>query len=617
MKLEKVLDNLNSWEKNSFVGIMGEIISKKSPKKKDEIDKIFSESSGDLKSIDNANISRVFGHIEEEFEEYAKTVFANIGSQYDLLTDIISRDGNCIMKEDWFSRLYEKEIKTFEEKKNNFINLLDCEKCEIDEHRKRDYIIYKACLLTAYNNDLENNLEQKITSDEQSILRTLSSQLGLSQEEVRLINYTVIPLNKLDVETAINNLKNIGFAFYSKKLRTVFVADEIVKILRKAKGKEVADKFFRRVLLLLREPQINLICKRYNIDRSTSSEQKIKDIIRKGISFSGVLINDMHKDGTKVSEKKTIVNELCEKGLKISPPLKGVTLEDKVANLISYFENIERDEKVSISLDGYEKLLIEIGEILPSLNQLLKTEFELQEENVLSSNYLLDYNIKPKDVLEIISEIEIKSFCEKKNIKTRGDIIDNILDTYKDAENLYIENYENIGFRNLNLLKENGITIKESDLGVKFEELTKTIFTKLGLNADEALRKKINTSKDKIDLVLNMGNNEVIIVECKTVKECGYNKFSSVSRQLKSYIDLAKINDLKVIKSLLVAPDFSDEFIKECGLDYELNLSLLKASTLVNILNGFKNSKLKHFPHNLLMRDVLIQEDRVLKAIDK
>jgi len=616
MKLEKVLDNLNSWEKNSFIGIIGEIISK-SPKKRQDIDKILSDSSGDLKSIDNANISKVFSHIEEEFEEYVKSVFANIGSQYDLLTDILSRDGNCILKEDWFSRLYEKEVKIFEEKRNHFANLLDNEKSEIDGHRKRDYVIYKKCLITAYNNDADNNLEKKITSDEQSIFLTLSQQLGLSQEEIRLINYTVVPLNKLDVETAINNLKNIGVAFYSKKLRTIYVADEIVKILRKVKGKDVADKFFRRVLLLLREPQINLICKRYNIDRSNSVEQKIKDIISKGISFSEVLINDMHKDDTKVSEKKNVLNELCEKGLKISPALKGVNIDEKVDNLILYFENIERDEKVSISLDRYEKLLIEMGEVLPILNVMLRHEFEFPETTIISSSTLLDYNIKPQDVLEIIPEGDLKRFCGEKGIKTRGDVISNILDAYKDAGNLYIENYENIGFRNFNLLKENGILIKEADIGIKFEELTKTIFTKLGFNVDESLRKNINTKKDKIDIVLNMGNNEVILVECKTVKESGYNKFSSVSRQIKSYIDLAKINNLKVVKSLLLAPDFSDEFVKDCGLDYELNLSLLKASTLINILNGFKNSKLKQFPYNLLMRDVLIQEDRVLKAIDK
>ena len=258
-----------------------------------------------------------------------------------------------------------------------------------------------------------------------------------------------------------------------------------------------------------------------------------------------------------------------------------------------------------------------MGEMLPNLNQQLRNEFELQEEKVLKSNYLLDHNIKPRDVLEIVPEAELETYCKTKQFKIRGDLIQNILDAYKDAANLYLENYENIGFRNLAELKENGVIIKEADLGVKFEELTKIIFTRLGFNVDEKLRKSLNTAKDKIDIVLNIGNNELILIECKTIKESGYNKFSSVSRQLKAYADLAKIKDFKVIKSLLVAPDFSDDFVKDCGLEYELNLSLITASALVNILDGFKKSKLKQLPHNLFMRDVLIQEERILKAIDK
>jgi hypothetical protein len=130
-------------------------------------------------------------------------------------------------------------------------------------------------------------------------------------------------------------------------------------------------------------------------------------------------------------------------------------------------------------------------------------------------------------------------------------------------------------------------------------------------------RKKLNTTKDNIDIVLNLGNNDLILVECKTVKESGYNKFSSVSRQLKAYVDLAKHNDFRVIKFLLVAPDFSDDFVKDCGLEYELNLSLITAATLKKIAEGFKGSKHKAFPHNLLLRDVVIQEDRVLKAIER
>jgi len=53
-------------------------------------------------------------------------------------------------------------------------------------------------------------------------------------------------------------------------------------------------------------------------------------------------------------------------------------LEDKITSLITYFENREKDEKVGISIDGYEKLLIELNEILPELNNQIKEAFELQ-----------------------------------------------------------------------------------------------------------------------------------------------------------------------------------------------------------------------------------------------
>ena len=202
-------------------------------------------------------------------------------------------------------------------------------------------------------------------------------------------------------------------------------------------------------------------------------------------------------------------------------------------------------------------------------------------------------------------------------LKKRGNIILNIMEAYKDSENLYIENYENIGFRDLNALKENGIVIKESELGLRFEDVTKSVFEKLGFNVDEELKKSLNTAKNKIDLVLNLGDEGLIIIECKTVKENGYNKFSSVSRQIKSYIDLATKNEYKVVKSLLVAPDFSDDFVNECDLDFELNLSLITASSLSNILKAFKGSKHKQFPYQLLMKDVLIKEDRIIKAINK
>lgn len=614
MKLEKILDKLGSLEKNSFIKIIDTIILK-NPKNSKEIEKILSSSDKGLKSVDNQNITNIFNLTSAEFTEHIQSEFQEATSQLDILIDIIIRDGNCIMKQDWLSRLYESEIKNIKSKIKSLNSELENDKSEISESRKRDYKIYKSCLSTAYMNDISNNREAKITSDELSIILTLSKQLGLSQEEIKLINYSILPIKKVDILDVINNLKNLGIVFFSKKENTLYVPDEMVRLLRKVRQKEVAEKFYRRTLKLLREPIINQIAKSHNIDKKLNLSQKIEEIIKEGISFTGLLTNEIYKDGTTLTEKKKTLNELCEKGLNIQN-LKGSTLEDKIASLIEYFDNVEKDEKVGISLDGFDKMLSELNLSLPKLNKDLKAQFELQEEFVLTADFLLDYNIKPRDILDLIAEPELTRFIKENGIKQRGEDILNILDHYKDVENLYLENYENVAYRNLNLLKENGIAIKESELGIKFEELTKIIFIGLGLNVDDKFKNQLNTQKDMMDILLNLGNNEIIIVECKTIKEKGYNKFSSVSRQLKAYQNLALKNDLRIVKILLVAPEFSDDFIYDCEMDTEMNLSLLTASTLSKIFDAFKSSKYHEFPH-VLFRDIVINEERILKALSK
>jgi len=616
MKLESLLDKLNSFEKNAFLKIIDGILSEK-PKNFKEIDKILTESSRDLKSVENNHIVRVFDLVKEEFSESIKNEFVKTSSQLDILIDIVIRDGNCILRREWFAKLYEDELKKLQNKIIAFKKDLENEKSEISDKRRRDYKIYKACVEVAYTNDDQNNQERKITTDELSILLTLSQQMGLSQEEVKLINYLIVPIEKQDIDTIINELRLIGVVFYSKKHNTVYIADEVVRILRFIRGKEVADKYFRRVLRMLREPQVNMICREHGIDWRLPLQQKIKEIINEGISFSNILVEDIHKEGTSLNDKKKFINDFSIKQLKLPHALKGSLLEDKIQSLINYFENSEKDEKVGISIDGYEKLVNELGEQIKSLNDTIKKEFQLQEDHVLKSNYLLDFNIKPRDILELIQDKDLIEFCKTKEIKTRGDLFENILESYKDTENLFIENYTQLGYRDLLSLKENGIVIKEAEIGVKFEEVTKSVFEKLGFNVDEPLRKELNTNKDKIDIIINLGHNNLILIECKTVKDNGYNKFSTVSRQLKAYAALAEKNNYKVIKSLLIAPEFSDDFINECGIQYDLNLSLISAITLISILNAFKQSKHKVFPHNLLMRDILIQEDRIIKAISK
>jgi hypothetical protein len=481
MKLEKVLDNLNSFEKNSFLKIIDNL-SSNNPKNSTKIDKILNNlSSKDLRNMDNINISKVFNELEGEFISHVKGEFVKTTSQLDILIDIISREGNSIMKLDWFSRLYEKELNSLSAKIKGFKKSFEDEKSELSDSRKRDYQIYLSCLKTAYQNDDLNNQERKITFDEQSILLTLSTELGLSQEEIKLMNYMIVPVQKQDVEVIINELKSIGIIFFSRKNNAIYVADEVVRLLRKIRGKEVSDKFFRRVLRVLKEPQINLICKQHGIDWKLDLEAKIGEIIKEGISFVELLKNDIHKANSKLTEKKNAINTLIENGLKIETPIKGVLIEEKISNLINYFDEIDKDEKVGISIDGYDKLLQDINVFFPKFSNLLRNHFEFQEENVLKSDFLLDYNIKPRDILELLPEKDLQNFANSKEIKTRGDIIVNLLEGYKDSDNLYLENYENIGFRDLSSLKANGINIKEVDLGGKFEELTKKIFTLLGL----------------------------------------------------------------------------------------------------------------------------------------
>ena len=89
MKLEKILESLNSLEKNSFIKVIDNIIVN-GAKNGNEVDKIIAESDkSGLKHLDNVVISKIFGLIENEFSQLIKTEFVNTSSQLDILIDII------------------------------------------------------------------------------------------------------------------------------------------------------------------------------------------------------------------------------------------------------------------------------------------------------------------------------------------------------------------------------------------------------------------------------------------------------------------------------------------------------------------------------------------------
>ena len=68
MKLEKILDSLNSLEKNSFIKIIDQILSS-DPRHSKEIDKLLSNSDKELKSADSVVVSKIFNLVEDEFSK--------------------------------------------------------------------------------------------------------------------------------------------------------------------------------------------------------------------------------------------------------------------------------------------------------------------------------------------------------------------------------------------------------------------------------------------------------------------------------------------------------------------------------------------------------------------
>lgn len=616
MKLERILERLNSLEKGQFIKIVNNLSSEE--KNNPRLEAILSQADSNLKNADAIQLTQAFDALSERYVSFVMEDYSKVSSQLDILLNIITRDGNCIMRLDWFAKLYEEEIKKQKKAIEVFKADVNADKPSMDPLRVRDYKTFAACLKTAYFNDTASNFSPKITSDEQSILDSLANALELSLDERTMIKYSVLGIKKApNIEDVVAELKDKGLIFLSKKNNVIYVADEVITLARRIRGREIADKYFRRVLLQFKEPQINLICRKHGIDVKLAYNEKLESIIASGVSFSDVLKEDIYKGDVKLVDKKKILSELCDEKLAISPTIKGSTLDDKVNNLIAYFAKLYGDEKIGISTGGYERLLLDIAANIKGAEKTVRESYQLQEEDVMHGEFLTDFNIMPRDVLELFPAESLSALCEAKEIKTRGNIVENILAAYKDTEDLLVENYEAIGFRDINSLKENGIILSEAELGSTFEDVTKYIFGKLGLDVDEKLRKKLNTDKDKMDILLRTGEKSVILVECKTVKENGYNKFSSISRQVKAYKNLLERNDFTVDRIFIVAPDFSDDFVADCGDDFSLPITLLKATSLAAIHNTVKTIGAGRFSIQMLTRDILVQEDRIIRALKK
>jgi hypothetical protein len=619
MRLAKIIDGLNTWEKTPFIKILDSLAD--ASEKKHALESIITDSAGaDLKSVEGDAVAAIYTLLEDEFVAHLEEAFGETSNQFDLLADVLSRDGNAIMSMEWFAQLYEEQLGEIDNEVGAMKEALATGKSSLAPERLKEYRIYQACLETAYNNDIANNSDPKVTADEMSILMTLSKQLHLSSHEVNLINYTVIPCNRRDTMDTVDYLRKLGVLFHQKKTGKLFVADEVVRAMRKVRGREVADKFFRRMLGLLKDAEVNQLCKYHGIPlRGIERDVKVIKLINDGVSFLEAFSEGIYKEDAPVNDRKKRLNEICALGLP-DASLSGSTMEAKVESIIAHFDEVDRDDRIGIAMEGFDQLLRDLESQIPSTQHRIKEVFQLQEDGVMNAEFLVQFNIKPRDVLEILEPKDLSAFIKENGIKTRGMDVLNVLSAYKDTQNLFYENYTALASRDLNSLKEVGIRVKESELGVKFEEVTKAMFEDLGFKVDEALRKQVNTKRDKIDILVSLDDGQVLLVECKTAKESNYNKFSAITRQLNAYRSLLASKEVQVAKCLIVAPDFSEDFVADAEMDYELAPSLLTASSFYAIHSAFKGqSKHKSMPQKLFShaRDVLIDADRVVKAMSR
>ena len=91
----------------------------------------------------------------------------------------------------------------------------------------------------------------------------------------------------------------------------------------------------------------------------------------------------------------------------------------------------------------------------------------------MNPEFLTDYNLGPRDIIYLLTKDELKEFCKQNGISSRGNLISNIINQYRDIQDLYIENFELIGRRDVNFLNEKGLSVKESELGILYEETAK------------------------------------------------------------------------------------------------------------------------------------------------
>lgn len=304
--------------------------------------------------------------------------------------------------------------------------------------------------------------------------------------------------------------------------------------------------------------------------------------------------------------------------------MTSTTLDERVDIIIDNLSSATESEFDALSASGFTALLSTLEKTFEgaspygepeSLSQKLRREFEIEEGEELDTERLRLLDITPHDLLYTLSNEEIRTIRDKLGVSRRGDSRLHLIELFANANDKLIEHYADLARRDLAALKAAGIEIPEGEIGQKFEEITRTILEGLGLTVDEEFRKAVSTPKDRPDIILSIGEEDVIIGEAKTCKRGDFAKYSTTSRQVKAYSRRCENQGRRVLQVLIIAPSFSDDFVESAEMDTEVNISLLTASGLKLIYDAYTAKRHPNFSANLLTKGGLLKAELIARNI--
>lgn len=101
----------------------------------------------------------------------------------------------------------------------------------------------------------------------------------------------------------------------------------------------------------------------------------------------------------------------------------------------------------------------------------------------------------------------------------------------------------------------------------------------------------------------------------KSFKNGQFAKYSSTSRQVKAYAARCESQGKRVLQVLIIAPEFSKDFVDSAEMDTDVNISLLEASGLKKIVDAYSSKRKPKFSAKLLTKGGLLKSDLIAKSI--